>query len=660
MANARRLHPFLALAVGLMAVVGMIAVLGTLGDGLPTVQAQSGTGIIRVATTGTDAPGCGSEVSPCRTVQYAVDQAQAGEEIRVATGVYTDVHFRGGITQVVYINKTVAVRGGYTVSNWEHSDPEANPTTLDAQGRGRVLYITGDISPTIEGLRITGGNAFGSASNIGGGIYIYEARAIISGCQVFNNTARSAKFGFTYGGGVCLQRSDSTLMGNTIISNSADYGGGLYLYESDAVLSENSIVSNTAPTYGGGGLCVSHGVPQLSGNTIVSNTANCGGGMWLWRSPALLSGNTIAANTAAEYGGGLYVHESDASLKGNLVISNVANYGGGLYLHGSDALLDGNTVIYNTANYGGGLCLVGNEPKLLNTVVADNQAHASGSGLITWVGSPRLLNTTIARNNGGDGTGVFICSGSAILTNTILVGHAQGVYASGYTTATLEATLWGSGEWANGTDWGGDGAVITGTHNYWGDPAFVDPDGGDYHIEFTSAALDRGVDAGVVTDMDGYPRPIGMGFDLGADEWSRPDFSPSRKMVSPEEADAGDVLTYTVVLFNSGFPSPTHIYSGSPSYSATIFFDAIPAHTTYISDSAQATSGILTDVGGIRWMGTVTPTQAVTITYRVTVNEQALISNTAFVTDQYGAVITLTAYVNQRRIYLPLVLKEAE
>lgn len=654
MANERRPHPFLALIFGLMAVAGMVAILGALSDGPPVVQAQSGTGVIRVATTGTDAPGCGSEVSPCRTVQYAVDQAQTGGEIRVATGIYTDVHVREGITQVVYISKTVAIRGGYTTSDWEHLDPETNPTTLDAQGQGRVLYITGDISPTIEGLRITGGSAFGSGSYIGGGIYVYEARAVISGCRVFNNTARSAKFGFNYGGGVCLQRSDSMLMGNTIISNSAGYGGGLYLYESDAVLSGNTIISNTAPTYGGGGLCVSHGIPQLSGNTIISNTANCGGGMWLWKSPALLSGNTIAANTAAEYGGGLYVHESDASLRGNLVISNVAGYGGGLYLHGSNALLDGNIVLYNAANYGGGLSLVGNEPTLLNMVVADNQAHASGSGLITWIGAPRLLHTTIARNNGGDGTGVFICSGSAIFTNTILVGHAQGVYAPDYTTATLEATLWG-----NGADWGGDGTIITGTRNYWGDPTFVDPDGGDYHIEFTSAALDRGVDAGVVTDMDGYPRPIGTGFDLGADEWSMPDLSPSRKMVSPERADVGDVLTYTVVLFNSGFPPPTNIYTTPPSYSTTTFFDAIPAHTTYISDSAQATSGILTYVGGgIHWMGTVTPTQAITITYRVTVNEQAFISNTALVTDRYGNVVTLTAYVNLRWIYLPLVLKE--
>ena len=29
--------------------------------------------------------------NPCRTVQYAVDMAETGEEVRVAGGVYTDI-----------------------------------------------------------------------------------------------------------------------------------------------------------------------------------------------------------------------------------------------------------------------------------------------------------------------------------------------------------------------------------------------------------------------------------------------------------------------------------------------------------------------------------------------------------------------------------------
>mgnify|MGYP002064416744 CR=1 FL=1 len=38
----------------------------------------------------------------------------------------------------------------------------------------------------------------------------------------------------------------------------------------------------------------------------------------------------------------------------------------------------------------------------------------------------------------------------------------------------FDGTLWGSGAWANDTDWAGDGTIDTGTVNLWGDPDFVD------------------------------------------------------------------------------------------------------------------------------------------------------------------------------------------
>ena len=93
------------------------------------------------------------------TIQEAVDVANAGDVIKVASGAYDDVNNHGGLAQVVYVNRSVTIRGGYATTNWDTPDPEANPTTLDARGQGRVIYITGDISPTLEGLRITGGNA---------------------------------------------------------------------------------------------------------------------------------------------------------------------------------------------------------------------------------------------------------------------------------------------------------------------------------------------------------------------------------------------------------------------------------------------------------------------------------------------------------------------
>jgi hypothetical protein len=107
------------------------------------------------------------------------------------------------------------------------------------------------------------------------------------------------------------------------------------------------------------------------------------------------------------------------------------------------------------------------------------------------------------------------------LTNTILVSQTVGITVTANSTATLIGTLWGSGAWANGTNWSGAGVIVTGTVNVFGDPDFVDPAAGDYHLGPGSAALDAGLNAGVMMDIDNQPRPYHAP-DLGADEYWLP------------------------------------------------------------------------------------------------------------------------------------------
>jgi hypothetical protein len=107
------------------------------------------------------------------------------------------------------------------------------------------------------------------------------------------------------------------------------------------------------------------------------------------------------------------------------------------------------------------------------------------------------------------------------LTNNIIVSHTVGLYAIGGASVSLEATLWGTATWANTADWAGEGTIITGTTNIWGDPDFVDYLAGDYHIGENSDAIDAGIDAGVTTDIDFHPRPY-QAPDIGADEYWPP------------------------------------------------------------------------------------------------------------------------------------------
>jgi parallel beta-helix repeat protein len=546
------------------AVIVLLALLGLLNS---LALAQASAEVIRVATTGNDTVDCGSVAAPCRTVQYAVDVAQPGDEIRVATGTYTGVQARAGVTQVVYISKTVAVRGGYTTTDWDTSDPAANPTTLNAQRQGRVLYITGDIRPTIEGLHITEGDASTGSSewSSGGGVYVSVATVTISNSTVFSNTADD-------GAGLFLENSDATLVSNTIASNVAkesgggvllksghnttlsnnvitsnrggDYGGGAYVSASDnVILEENIITSNHASGWGGGvylGQYMGHSDNAvISGNTLDSNTASSGGGAFLYYSDhATISGNSFTSNIVSTSGGGLYLdHSENITVSQNSVTGNTAGWvGGGMDLSGSTAVLDGNRVISNTAigdygggipiGVGGGIAISFSQAELINTLIADNQVNSAGSGLSVSESFVQVMHATIARNSGGDGSGIHITGdefmgySDVVLTNTILVSHTIGVTVREGNTATLEATVWGSGVWANDTDWDGVGTIYTGTINIWQDPVFVNSAAWNYHLGPGSAAIDAGVDAGVTIDIDGESRPWPSDgdYDIGADE----------------------------------------------------------------------------------------------------------------------------------------------
>jgi hypothetical protein len=514
---ARSLRLGLCLFAGMMVLAGALLLLPETGEARPNPS----PGILYVAPDGN----CGS-ASPCYgSVQSAVDAAFPGDEIRVAAGIYAGVNTRVGFTQTAYLSKSMTVRGGYTTTNWASSDPALYPTTLDAQGQGRVLVIAGLITVTVEGLHITGGDATKGGGDYyyepgnGGGIYVATATVVLSNNVISGNKVGD---GFCSGGGVFLFRSNNaTLNGNLIDSNLGDgmytRGGGVVVLDSHATLSGNTISRNHAGS--GGGIEVGPSDAMLSHNTIVSNTCDhIGGGVFLSGfSDTTLEYNFISGN-AGETGGGVEVeYNLHARLQGNTISGNTASrQGGGIAVYESDMFLDGDLIQDNEAQQQGGGIYVSNslsshEITLTNAVVADNRATVAGSGLFFGGSAACLLHTTIARNSGGDGSGVhvsLISSARITMTNTILVSQTVGITAVP-SIATLDGVLW----FGNGANTGGDGMIAV-THDYTGDPAFA-ADG--YHLMAGSAAISRGVNAGVMTDIDGGPRDALP--DLGADEY---------------------------------------------------------------------------------------------------------------------------------------------
>ncbi|MGC9397400.1 MAG: hypothetical protein ACP5J4_21350, partial [Anaerolineae bacterium] len=100
------------LVLALLLISGALALLGGWQSGLSPVYAQ---GTARyVAPGGNDSSNdCSTASNPCRTVQYAVGQASAGDDILLASGVYT----ANGAEAIADISKNLTVRGGYTTTD---------------------------------------------------------------------------------------------------------------------------------------------------------------------------------------------------------------------------------------------------------------------------------------------------------------------------------------------------------------------------------------------------------------------------------------------------------------------------------------------------------------------------------------------------------------
>jgi hypothetical protein len=417
----RRLHILSILALGVGSTLALLSLFGE----LQTVSAAPAE--FYVSPLGSDGPLC-AQVAPCRTVQHAVDLAQDGDSIYVAQGVYTGVHTVGLYTQLVYLTKTVTVRGGYALdfSTWE---PATYFTVLDAQQQGRVFYISGDSSPVIEGFYIVNGDA-----QAGGG---------------------------SYGGGILAAGGSGPSLTVTLRHN------------------------------------------VIAGNQAATGASGWGGGLSFVFSNAVLEDNVIAYNLSEGSGGGLRTEQTNAILRDNVIRYNQAgSSGGGIYLASLSSAI------------------------MTNTVLADNQAGFGGAGMVAAGAYVQMRHTTLARNHGGDGSGIYVVMGmfnvhsTLLMSNTIVADHTSGITVTrgnpmiGINKAILDGVLW----YDNVHNYGGAGA-ITVTHEYTGDPAFAS-DG--YHLLPTSAAIDRGLDAGVAFDIDGENRPAGGGPDLGVDElWWR-------------------------------------------------------------------------------------------------------------------------------------------
>ena len=303
----RRMASVLLVAIAMGVMVGLM---------LAPHDLRAAGRIHYVAPTGVDSASC-TVSAPCRTIQQAITNTATGDEIRVAAGTYNQVNTLGTYPQVVYLNKSVTLMGGFTTANWVTPDPVANPTIIDAGGSGRGIHVPNAVVATVSGFHIRNGN---TSANSGAGVYNEAGTLTLDGNWIYSNSTDD------WGGGVAngLLGGSATLYltNNEIYSNDAVLiGGGIAVLGGTVVMDANAIYGNAATDVylGLGG-----GIAVASGNTVIRNALIYGNSGVLGAGGIHVGGGSVDIRHATLYdnSSGIFVTEGTAAIANTLILSN--------------------------------------------------------------------------------------------------------------------------------------------------------------------------------------------------------------------------------------------------------------------------------------------------------------------------------------------------
>ncbi|KAA3662724.1 MAG: hypothetical protein DWQ04_12650, partial [Chloroflexi bacterium] len=312
--------------------------------------------------------GCFAYISPDSTTVYgslqqAIDLANDGDTILVRGTCYgVNTHQNSGaedVTQNTFISKNLTINGSWS-----------GIATLDAMGKGRVVYIDSGTMVTLTKMVLTNGDAAGAGVNSNGGGLYNTGTLILDQVDVFSNTASS--------------------------------GGGIY--NTAVITLDNSTIEENVATDDGAGLYnnIGTGFAQIINETMFQkNIASRNGGAIYQNSGELtLDGNNLYENTADNQGGAIYLNSGSAiAIQNNFIIRNNATSGGAVFNNNTNAKILHNTLYNNTATSSDGAGIYSQNDSLVirNNIVDLN----NGSGIYAPV------NTNVQYNNVASNTVEF-------------------------------------------------------------------------------------------------------------------------------------------------------------------------------------------------------------------------------------------------------------
>ncbi len=419
-------------------------------------------GIIYVDDDATGANDGTSWINAFNYLQDALATASAGNEIRVAQGVYTPdsnsviPDGTGDREATFQLTNDISLIGGYAgigSTNPDARDIKAYQTILSGDLNGNdadvnnpddlvdeptreenSYHVVTSISNVIlDGFTITCGNAnellggrgvSNNPYNNGGGIYNLEGQLSLVNCTLTRNFAN------VNGGGMYDGDNELNLINCTFTGNSARTGGGIYDSDGDLIITECTFKRNIAGD-SGGGIFNNDGQLNLVNCTFTENNAVDGGGICTGSEPTM-DNCMFIKNLAENSGGGIYnsqdetgrfIFESlamssygrmpnypgEPGITNCTFIENSASMGAGIYNNGANPVIMNCKFIRNAANLrgvttgagnsGGGMYNVNSSPAVTNCVFTDNFSAQDGGGMYTYGRSDLILKNCIFNGN---------------------------------------------------------------------------------------------------------------------------------------------------------------------------------------------------------------------------------------------------------------------
>jgi len=306
-----------------------------------------------------------------------------------------------------------------------------------------------------------------------------------------------------YGGGVHCDGSSPTIKNCFIMSNEAEaWGGGVYLRDSYAIV-RNCIVFHNYAYSMWGGIGILMGSPQVIDCEVIENSSNLGGGI----------------------GCGV---GSSPTIRNCKVYGNISTHGGGgIDCSDTIALISNCEFYMNQGGEGGGMRCVGSLAEVINCVFLENSADQGGAVYCASDSSLSLVHCTITENSAEQGGGIYCYSlaypAESEIVNSILWGNVASegpeIWLGNSIFPAILSVSYCDVQGGEAAAHISDGCVLEYENNIDADPLFV---GflGDYHLQEGSPCIDSGTPVDVYTDIDDEDRPMGFGFDMGADEYN--------------------------------------------------------------------------------------------------------------------------------------------